>query len=64
MGGIEAGLIKVAYKVVGQRRVVGIIHVDSHDEMDRILMAGLPMAHVLEWEEVLPYGSTPISPTT
>ena len=54
MGGIEAGLIKVAYKVVGQRRVVGILDVDSHDEMDRILMAGLPMAHVLEWEEVLP----------
>ena len=53
-GAIEAGLIKAAYKVVGQRRVVGIIDLDSHDEMDRILMAGLPMAHVLEWEEVLP----------
>jgi muconolactone delta-isomerase len=53
-GGMEAGLIKVAYKVVGQRRVVGILDLDSHDEMDRILMAGLPMAHVLEWEEVLP----------
>jgi muconolactone D-isomerase len=51
---IEAGLIKAAYKVVGQRRVVGIINLDSHDEMDRILMAGLPMAHVLEWEELLP----------
>jgi muconolactone D-isomerase len=53
-GGMDAGLIKVAYKVVGQRRVVGIINIDSHDELDRILMAGLPMAHVLEWEELLP----------
>lgn len=53
-GGMEAGLIKAAYKVVGQRRVVGILDLDSHDEMDRVLMAGLPMAHVLEWEELLP----------
>jgi muconolactone delta-isomerase len=53
-GGMEAGLIKAAYKVVGQRRVVGILDLSSHDEMDRVLMAGLPMAHVLEWEELLP----------
>jgi muconolactone D-isomerase len=53
-GGMEAGVIKAAYKVVGQRRVVGILDLNSHDEMDRILMAGLPMAHVLEWEELLP----------
>ena len=26
-------------------------NLDSHDEMD---MAGLPMAHALEWEELLP----------
>jgi muconolactone D-isomerase len=53
-GALEAGLIKAAYKVVGQRRIVGIIDLDSHDEMDRIWMAGLPMAHVLEVEELLP----------
>ena len=27
---------------------------DSHDEMDRVLMPGLPMAHNLEFEEILP----------
>jgi muconolactone delta-isomerase len=53
-GAIEAGLIKAAYNVVGQRRIVGILSLDSHDEMDRILMGGLPMAHVLEFEELLP----------
>lgn len=53
-GALEAGVIKAAYKVVGQRRIVGILNLDSHDEMDRILMAGLPMAHVLEFEELLP----------
>lgn len=43
-----------AYKVVGQRRVVGIVNLESHDELDRIATAGLPMAHVLEVEELLP----------
>ncbi len=33
--------------------MIGILNLDSHDEMDRVLMAGLPMAHVLEWEELL-----------
>jgi muconolactone D-isomerase len=42
------------YKVAGQRRVVGVIDADSHDELDRILLAGLPMAPVLEWEEIVP----------
>jgi muconolactone delta-isomerase len=42
------------YKVSGQRRVLVIMDVDSHDELDQILMAGLPMAHELEMEEVLP----------
>ena len=54
LGGMEAGLIKAAYKVAGQRRVVGILDLESHDQMDQILMSGLPMAHILEWEEILP----------
>ncbi len=33
---------------------MAIADVDSHDELDRILMAGIPMANVLEVEEVLP----------
>ncbi|MBI3326973.1 MAG: translational initiation factor, partial [Nitrospinae bacterium] len=48
------GKIVALYKVAGQRRVLGIIDVESHDEMDRIMMAALPMAHYLEFEEILP----------
>ena len=50
----NAGKIKNLYKVSGQRRVVGVIDADSHDELDAIIMAGLPMSHVLEWEEIIP----------
>jgi muconolactone delta-isomerase len=50
----EAGTVVSMHKVVGQRRVVGIVDVGSHDELDRILMGGLPIAHRLEVEEVLP----------
>jgi muconolactone D-isomerase len=50
---MDAGKL-TGFKVVGQRRVIGIIDAESHDELDRIFMAGLPMAHVLEFEEVLP----------
>jgi muconolactone D-isomerase len=53
-GAVQAGLIRSIYKVVGQRRVIGILDLDTHDQMDQILMSGLPMAHVLEWEEVVP----------
>ncbi|GAA4685643.1 hypothetical protein GCM10023215_21100 [Pseudonocardia yuanmonensis] len=53
-GAISAGKIKNLYKISGQRRVVGVIDADSHDELDRIFMAALPMAHMLEFEEILP----------
>ena len=53
-GAMAAGKLVAAYKVAGQRRVVGIFDVESHDELDQILMAGLPMAHYLEWEEIVP----------
>lgn len=53
-GALNAGKIKSLYKVVAQRRVMGIIDADSHDELDQIFMAGLPMAHILEWEEITP----------
>lgn len=54
LGAKDAGKVVSLYKVSGQRRVVGIVDVESHDELDRILMSGLPMAHYLEFEEVLP----------
>lgn len=31
-----------------------VLDAESHDELDRILMAALPMAHVLEFEEIVP----------
>lgn len=49
-----AGKIVSLYKVAGQRKVLGIVDVESHDELDRIIMAGLPMTHYLEFEEILP----------
>ena len=54
MGAKAAGKAVALYKVCGQRRVVAILNVESHDELDRIIMAGLPMAHSLEIEEILP----------
>lgn len=53
-GAISAGKIKHLYKVSGQRIIVGVIDADSHDELDQIFMAALPMAHMLEFEEILP----------
>ena len=52
-GAIQAGKIKQLWKVSGQRVVLGVIDADSHDELDRIFMAALPMAHMLEFEEIL-----------
>ena len=49
-----AGKIVDLWKVVGQRRIVAVVDVDSHDELDQILMAALPMAHNLEFDQVLP----------
>ncbi len=50
----EAGKVVALYKVSGQRRVLTVLDVESHDELDRIWMAGLPMARHLELKEVLP----------
>ncbi|MGY1712214.1 muconolactone Delta-isomerase family protein [Geodermatophilus sp. SYSU D00758] len=54
IGAMGAGVIKSLYKVSGQRRVIGIVDVESHDELDRIVMGALPMSHHLTLEEVLP----------
>ena len=54
LGAIEAGVIKSLYKVAGQRRVIGIVEVESHDQLDLIVMGALPMSHHLTLEEVLP----------
>ena len=39
----EAGTVGL-YKVSGQRRVLAVLDVESHDELDRIWMGALPMA--------------------
>jgi muconolactone delta-isomerase len=39
---MEAGKVVSLYKVTGQKRVLAIMDVDSADELDQILMAGLP----------------------
>jgi muconolactone delta-isomerase len=54
IGAKAAGKVVSLYKVAGQRRVVGIADLESHDELDQIVMGALPMRHVLEWEEILP----------
>jgi muconolactone D-isomerase len=50
----DAGILVAAYKVAGQRRVLAIVDAESHDLLDRILMAGLPMAHLLDVREAVP----------
>ncbi len=54
LGALEAGKLVALYKISGQRRVLAVFDVESTDELDRIIMAGLPMAHYLEFEQVLP----------
>ena len=52
--GLSAGKILSLYKVAGQRFVLGVVDVESHEELDRIIMGALPMTHYLEFEEILP----------
>jgi len=49
-----SGKMVALYKVAGQRLVIGVIDAESHDELDQIFMAALPIAHNLEFEEILP----------
>lgn len=54
IGAKAAGKIVSLYKVAGQRRVVMIVNMESHDELDRIVMGAMPMRHFFEIEEILP----------
>jgi muconolactone D-isomerase len=53
-GAKEAGMLVAIYKVVGQRRVIAILNAESHDQLDQIMMAGLPMSNYLVWKEIIP----------
>jgi muconolactone D-isomerase len=54
LGAKAAGKIVTVYKVAGQRRVIMIVNMESHDELDRIAMGAMPMRHIFEVEEILP----------
>jgi ankyrin repeat protein len=45
------------WKVAGDKRLVGIVHVDSIHELDRVIMGRLPMREFLEFEEIWPLRS-------
>jgi muconolactone D-isomerase len=53
IGAKGVGKIVNLWKVAGQRRIIAIVDVESHDELDQIFMGALPMAHFLEFEEIL-----------
>ncbi len=42
------------YKVPGQRRVIGFLDIESTVELVQIIIAGLPMAEYLAFEQVRP----------
>lgn len=51
---IESGMVVGLYKVAAQKRVIGIINVESIEELDRTAMGRLPMREYLEFEVVWP----------
>jgi len=53
-GEVPEGLMVGMWKVVAQRRIVGVLNAESHAQIDRMLMAGLPMSHYLEINEITP----------
>ena len=42
------------YKVAGQRRVIAIVEIESAEDLDRVILARLPMREVLEFEAIWP----------
>lgn len=51
---MENGKIVSAYKVAGSKEVVLIYQADSHDELDRVFTAQLPLADYLTIDEMTP----------
>ncbi|WP_152054324.1 muconolactone Delta-isomerase [Tautonia marina] len=47
------------WKVAGQKRVIGVVQVDSIEELDRIVMGRLPMREYLEFEAIWPLRDYP-----
>jgi muconolactone delta-isomerase len=61
--GVKAAKIVSLYKLYGQRRVIGILHVESHEALNQTLTSGLSTARYLEWEEIVQCVSMRISQT-
>ncbi|PIC83009.1 muconolactone Delta-isomerase family protein [Sporosarcina sp. P1] len=51
---LEAGKLVGAYKVAGKKEVILIYDADSHDELDRVFTAQLPLADYITIEEMTP----------
>lgn len=51
---LQAGKIVSAYKVAGSKEVILIYDADSHDELDRVFTAQLPLADYITVEEMTP----------
>lgn len=51
---MEAGKIIDAYKVAGRKEVILIYNADSHDELDQVFTAQLPLADYITVEEMTP----------
>lgn len=51
---IDRNKIVNAFKVTGINQVILIYDADSHDEIDRVFTAGLPLSEYITIEEILP----------
>ncbi|MDJ0596980.1 MAG: muconolactone Delta-isomerase family protein [Pleurocapsa sp. MO_226.B13] len=51
---VDSGMVVGLFKVAAQRRVIGIVDVESIEELDRTAMGRLPMREYLEFEQVWP----------
>lgn len=51
---MSSGPEALLWKVAGQKRVVGIVAVESIDELDRVILGRLPMREYLEFEQIWP----------
>lgn len=54
---MEANKIVSAYKIPGRKEVILIYRADSHDELDRVFTAQLPLANYLTIIEMTPIRS-------
>jgi muconolactone delta-isomerase len=51
---VDSGMCVGIWKVAAQKRVIAIVDMESHDELDRTALGRLPMREYLEFETVWP----------